>query len=224
MKLILWNVYKGFADGTDKGMLPNPDRELKICSWIAKQQPDVVALLELNGHNQRQLSVLSERWGHNHYQIVQGQFPLALTSATTLNRPAWNTQELTHGFLSVEIKGTRFVLCHIPPVGEHSTASKRASELRAVLKHIIPYLDSNTPMMLLGDLNGDHDDRFVQGLMAVGLHDQLVSDPARKDYALCNDSLLDRCSMQWIRSAALQKLSDHFPLVVEISPLKNPRS
>ena len=73
LKVVNWNVLYGF----------NHQKSVKQgANWIKKQAADVVALQELNGHNQARLEEVAAEWGHDHAAILKkGGFPVGLTSS-----------------------------------------------------------------------------------------------------------------------------------------------
>src|SRR6056297_2635134 len=74
LKVITHNVWYGF---TKKGQ-PRHDQWLQ---WMAAQQPDVVALQELNGYTAEKLATDANSWGHSHSVLLKEEgFPTGITS------------------------------------------------------------------------------------------------------------------------------------------------
>lgn len=218
MKVVLWNVYNGFQGGPEKGLHRGNTRESLVADHLADEAPDVVCLLELQGFTDERIANLAKRWGHQHYILIAGRFPMAITSRFPLGRPMWNAPDMVHGFISVEINRLRIVLSHIPT----SDHGDRSSELRSLLRHLLPILDKRSPLLLLGDLNGTFHDALPTAFRAVGLVDPLQSEPDRIDYILHNPDLNYEVSIRWDTDPTLLKLSDHFPLIAILTKPEDP--
>ena len=213
MKIVLWNVYNGFRGGPEKGLHRGNTRESLVADHLTDENPDVVCLLELQGFTDSRIAALAKRWGHQHYILITGQFPMAITSRFPLGRPMWNAPDMAHGFISVEIDRVRIVLCHVPT----SEYGDRPAELRSLLRHLLPILGKKTPLLLLGDLNGTFQDELPTAFRAVGLIDPLANEVERTDYILHNSDLHHDISVRWDTDRSLLKLSDHFPLIAALT-------
>lgn len=212
MKIIFWNIYNGFQGGPEEGLYKGNLRESMVADFLEEEAADAVALLELQGFNPTKLKALAERWTHRHHFLLKGEFPMAFTSRFPLRRPSWNTQNMKHGFISIDLQSLKLILCHIPP----EKYTDRSKELRQLLAQLLPILEQEQPFILLGDLNGSPQDDFVAALRAIGLIDPIGRDMPRTDYVFAHPCLMDRVSVEILQGEDLQKLSDHFPIIVNI--------
>ena len=160
MKLISYNVYWGMKQDstTDKS---------KFAEWIRKQDPDILALQEMNGFtagiyefapkgaNPNNLRKLAESYGHPYVVIVREPstdgsvtFPVAITSKypiINVNRVLDNN---IHGFIEAEIEGLHFIVTHFHPF----SSQKRSYEIDQILA-TIKSKPTNQKWMFMGDLN-----------------------------------------------------------------------
>ena len=118
---------------------------------------------------------------------------------------------MVHGFISVEIEKIRMILCHIT-TQKHGN---RNSELRTILRNILPILDNDTPMLLMGDLNGEYADDVPTTFRAIGLIDSLHKEKQKIDY-IYHSEAVGNVKVELKKEKAIRKLSDHFPLVALI--------
>lgn len=212
MKIIFWNIYNGFQGGPEEGLYKGNLRESMVADFLEEEAADAVALLELQGFNPAKLNTLAEKWTHRHHLLLKGEFPMAFTSRFPLRKPSWNTQNMRHGFISIDLQYVKFILCHIPP----RKYTDRSKELRQLLAQLLPILEQEQPFILLGDLNGSPQDDFVAALRAIGLVDPIRRDIPRTDYVFVHPCIADRVSVRLLQEDNLKKLSDHFPIVVNI--------
>ena len=240
MKIILWNIFEGFAHSTKAQAGDyHPQRQQLIRQWIQNQQPNVVALLELTGFQTEQFRDLALQWQHKHHHLLCGTFPMGICSEHTLNSPSPKVRGMTHGVISVEINSIHVVLCHIPP-GKYAAHQKnetdprkqqqgRATELRALLDIVLPKIKNNKELIVIGDLNGDYHDDLVATLRGIGLIDPigpglLENGDKRLDYVFCSPNLESRISAQVIQNPSMRQLSDHFPLIIDIAPVEHKKN
>lgn len=212
MKIIFWNIYNGFQNGPEEGLYKSNLRESMIADILVEQEADAVALLELQGFNPAKLNTLAQKWNHQHHFLLKGEFPMAFTSKFPLRKPSWNTQNMKHGFISIELQSVKILLCHIPP----EKYTDRSKELRQLLAQILPMLEQKQPFILLGDFNAMPNEDFIGALRAVGLVDPIGNDTPRTDYVFAHPSIADNVSVQMLQEDQMSKLSDHYPLIIEI--------
>ena len=62
-RIIAYNVLEGFRTF--------PERHPQVLQWLADQQPDVVALEELNEYTEDRLRLEAARWGHPHVALLK---------------------------------------------------------------------------------------------------------------------------------------------------------
>lgn len=192
-KVISWNVLYGFNHG---GKIQEGQE------WLRKQQPDVVALQELNGFDEKKLAETALAWGHTHSAILKTDgFPVGLTSKTPIEVVSKIREGLWHGCLHARTADTDFLVIHLCP-GILATRVKEAEILAPVVRDI---LGQNRRLFALGDFNdkspldieftnaqeillttakptnlrdGKYSAEVVGGIMAAGLVDSAAPLPA----------------------------------------------
>ena len=89
LKVVNWNVLYGF----------NHKKSVKQdANWMKKQAADVVAMQELNGHNQARLEEVAAKWGHDHAAILNKMgFPVGLTSSQPIEVIERRVKGVHHG-------------------------------------------------------------------------------------------------------------------------------
>ncbi|MCW1883874.1 endonuclease/exonuclease/phosphatase family protein [Luteolibacter flavescens] len=140
-KVISWNVLYGFNRG----------KKIEAGSeWIRKQQPDVVALQELNGFTEKSLAKAAASWGHPHSAILKKDgFPVGITSKTPIEVVAKLRKGLWHGCLHARTADTDFMVIHLCP-GVRETREK---EMKLLAPRVSKLLGEKRRLFLLGDFN-----------------------------------------------------------------------
>jgi len=150
LKLISYNVYWGMKQD-------DTENKSKFVEWIKAQDPDILALQEMNGFTQKALESLAEAYGHSYSYIVREpfadgsiSFPMAITSKYPIVNVRKVVENNIHGFIEAEIEGLHFIVTHFHPF----SAEKRVSEIGQILATI----ESKDPKMkkkwlFMGDLN-----------------------------------------------------------------------
>lgn len=140
-KVIAWNVLYGFNHG----------KEMEAgATWLMKQKPDVVALQELNGFDEKKLAKLAKTWGHSHSEILKTDgFPVGLTSKTPIQVVERIRDGLWHGCLHARTANTDFLVIHLCP-GVRST---REEEMKLLTPRVAELLRQNRSLFVLGDFN-----------------------------------------------------------------------
>lgn len=141
MKIMTYNVLYGF----------NHQESLKEgADWINSQNPDVLALQELNGFNRQKLLNMSMQWNHNHAVILKEQgFPVGLTSRTPIEIIEKRLEGFTHGYLHCKTAGIDFLVIHLDP---HSYV-RRQQEADMIVEKAKKLLAENKHVIVLGDFN-----------------------------------------------------------------------
>jgi len=141
MKIMTYNVLYGF----------NHQKSTKeAADWINKQNPDVLALEELNGFNEKKLGEMAVQWKHNHAVILKEQgFPVGLTSKTPIEIMEKRIEGFTHGYLHCRTAGIDFLVIHLDP---HSYL-KRQKEADIIVEKAKKLLAENKHVVVLGDFN-----------------------------------------------------------------------
>lgn len=161
LKLLSYNVYWGMKQDTT-------ENKSKFAAWIKAQNPDIVALQEMNGFTAvdpdfipagtgkpNNLVKLARSYGHPYCYIVREpapdgsiSFPVAITSRypiINVNRVVDNT---VHGFIEAEIEGYHFMITHFHPF----SSERRGTEIEQILATVASR-PSNQQWLLMGDLN-----------------------------------------------------------------------
>ena len=138
-KIVNWNVLYGF----------NHKKSVKQgANWIKKQAADVVALQELNGHNQAGFKELAAEWGHDHAAILKkGGFPVGLTSNQPIKVIERIVKDFHHGYLHCKTHGIHFFVVHFWP-GKYWEADW-------ILDKTAPLMERGEKVIILGDFNGN---------------------------------------------------------------------
>ena len=139
LKVVNWNVLYGF----------NHEKSVKQgANWIKKQAADVVALQELNGHNQARLEKVAAEWGHDHAAILKkGGFPVGLTSSQPIEVIERRVKGFHHGYLHCKTHGIHFFVVHFWP-GKYQEADW-------ILDKAVPLIEKGEKVIILGDFNGN---------------------------------------------------------------------
>ena len=141
MKIMTYNVLYGFNH--QKSMKEGVD-------WINGQNPDVLALQELNGFNETKLSQMAMGWNHNHAVILKEQgFPVGLTSKTPIEVVEKRIEGLHHGYLHCRTAGIDFLVVHLAP-NEYLVRQKEAD---IIVEKATKIRSGNKSLVVLGDFN-----------------------------------------------------------------------
>jgi exodeoxyribonuclease-3 len=125
-------------------------------NWIKKQEADVVALQELNGHSQVGFKEVASEWGHDHAAILKkGGFPVGLTSSQAIEVIERRVKGLHHGYLHCKTHGIHFFVVHFWP-GKYR-------EVDWILDKAAPLIEGGEKVIILGDFNGNSrkDEEFL---------------------------------------------------------------
>lgn len=144
LRVLTYNVFVGFKD--------DAKRRARAVEWIAAQNPDVVALQELNEYTEAKLSEDARAWGHPYAElcITRSGYHLGLTS----RKPIKNVhlivkQGICHGMIHGQTHGIDFFVLHLAPQSEEI----RIPETELVLAEIRGIQSPERPSILLGDFN-----------------------------------------------------------------------
>lgn len=148
LKLISYNVYWGMKQDST-------EHKSKFSQWIKQQDPDILALQEMNGFTQQELQKFAESYGHPYAFIVREpfadgsiSFPVAITSKYPIVNVQRIVENCIHGVLIAEIDGLHFIVTHFHPF----SSQKRISEIDQILA-TIKSQPSNWEWLFMGDLN-----------------------------------------------------------------------
>jgi len=144
IKLITHNVWYGF---TKK---PEP-RHAQWLKWMASEQPDVVALQELNGYTNEKLASDAKAWGHGHWVLLKEDgFATGITSKYPITDVAKIRGGMHHGLLRCRIEGIWFYVIHFHP----SDYARRIEEASLLADDMKKLGEENPRIVLAGDFNG----------------------------------------------------------------------
>ena len=138
LKIVNWNVLYGF----------NHHKSIEAGShWIHAQNPDILALQELNGISEKDLLEQAKKWGHTYAAThKKNGFPLGLTSNEPIEVLERKSEGFHHGYLHCKTYGIHFFVVHFWP--------GKAHELDKILNKISPLLKQQENVIILGDFNG----------------------------------------------------------------------
>lgn len=141
LRLITHNVYYGFTK--------IPQRKEDWLNWIKNQNPDIVALQELNEYNPEQLAQDAAHWGHDYSLLLkENGFPTGITSRFPMDDMQRYTEGFHHGLIRVKIKGIYIYIIHLHP----SNWEFRHREVDQLLENIST-LPPDSRVILAGDFN-----------------------------------------------------------------------
>lgn len=147
-KLISYNVYWGMKQDST-------EHKSKFSQWIKQQDPDILALQEMNGFTQQELQKFAESYGHPYAFIVREpfadgsvSFPVAITSKYPIVNVHKIVENCVHGVLIAEIEGYHFIITHFHPF----SSEKRVSEIDQILATVKSKPD-DWKWLFMGDLN-----------------------------------------------------------------------
>lgn len=147
IKLISYNVYWGMRQDST-------EYKSKFSKWIKSQDPDILALQEVNGFTQKMIEDFAASYGHPFAIIVKEpapdgsiSFPVAITSKFPIVNVTRVVDNMIHGMLLANVDGFNFIVTHFHPF----SSEKRSNEIDLVLATI----NSNPTFkwLLIGDLN-----------------------------------------------------------------------
>ena len=141
LKIISYNVLYGFNHGKNINDGAN---------WIKEQNPDVVALEELNGFTQHKLESVAKNWGHNYAQILkENGFPVGLTSKEPIETIEKRLHDMHHGYLHCKTAGLNFFVIHLSPFD----LARRRIEAGIICAKAKALIEREEPVIVLGDFN-----------------------------------------------------------------------
>ncbi|WP_160068695.1 endonuclease/exonuclease/phosphatase family protein [Sphingobacterium bovisgrunnientis] len=157
LKIISYNILEGMKN--DRSNNYN-----KFVDWIKSYAPDVLALQEVNGFNQRKLEELAKRYGHS-YVITNlkstDNYPVAITSKYPIESRRRITLHTSHGAIFAKLKNTdiNIVNTHFWPqtywksVGDGRGDEYRLQEANVNLDSTIRKFPNEKSWLYLGDFN-----------------------------------------------------------------------
>lgn len=144
LKVISYNIWNGFEWGKDSS------RKSKFISWMNTQAPDVLALQELCGYTQEQLSEDAKKWGHNYAKILKTSgYPVGITSTQPIEVKEKIMDNMHHGALHCKTADIDFFVIHFSPF----SYKKRHEEVSIILNKLSNVSKNQNKYLVLGDFN-----------------------------------------------------------------------
>lgn len=141
-RVVTYNVWVGFEDDST-------GRKASVAEWLKKQNPSLVALQELNGFTEEDLSNFANQWNHPYAVILkENGYPTGLTSRTPITNVERKFDNFHHGYLYAETAGLAVAVLHLSPF----RYAMRFEEAGAVLAHV-EQRATDLPTLILGDFN-----------------------------------------------------------------------
>ena len=148
IELINWNTYHLFD---------HQKHEEQATDWLKQRRPSIVALQEVLHVNARELSTLSQTWGHP-YAVMHKEsgYPVALTSSAPITVVERRTTGFHHGYLHAQTHGYHVFVVHFWPDKVHE--AEHVAQLARRL------LEAGKPVLIVGDFNAEirHDEAYLQ--------------------------------------------------------------
>lgn len=142
IRIISYNIFNGFNWGKDV------ERQNRFIAWVKSQDPEVLAMQELNNFTQESLIALAKKWGHSYAAIVKEDgYPVGITSKKPINIKNKIVANVGHGLLHVETYGFDFLVTHLNP----SNTKERLQEANFIVNYIQDKGLDN--FLLMGDMN-----------------------------------------------------------------------
>lgn len=140
IKVISYNIWNGFEK--------DAARQARFTEWMNAQQPDIVALEELVGINEKDLAALAASYGHPYVAIVKEEgYPVGLTSRQPIRVVNKQVEGFWHGMLHAQTYGLDIIVTHLSPF----EWKYRLKEAEAITHYIRE--NKLESCMVMGDFN-----------------------------------------------------------------------
>lgn len=117
--------------------------------WMNEQDPDIVALQELNGYTEQILADDARSYGHAYSALLKEEgFPTGITSRFPIEDIQRIREGFHHGLMRVKIQGIYIYVIHLHP----SNWETRMLEINQILQDI-ETLPQDAKVILAGDFN-----------------------------------------------------------------------
>ena len=141
LRIITYNVWYGFTQV--------PERKRDWLAWVKAQDPDIVALQELNGYTPEKLAADARNYGHAYSALLKEEgFPTGISSRFPIEEVQRTTEGFHHGLLRVRIQQMYVYIIHLHP----SDWESRTREIELILQDIRE-LPDHSEVLLAGDFN-----------------------------------------------------------------------
>lgn len=140
LKVISFNIWDGFEnDGV---------RKTRFIHWMNEQKPEIVALEELVGFTEKDLSELAAAYGHPYVAIVKEEgYPVGVTSRKPISVVKKQVDGFWHGMLHVQTYGLNIIVTHLSPF----EWNYRLKEANFIVQYIQDYTLNDC--LVMGDFN-----------------------------------------------------------------------
>ena len=140
VKVISYNIWNGFEK--------DAARKARFVDWMNEQKPQIVALEELVGFTEKDLSELAASYGHPYVAIVKEEgYPVGLTSCQPIQVVKKQVEGFWHGMLHAQTYGLDIIVTHLSPF----EWDYRLKEATAVTQYI--QKNSLSKCLVMGDFN-----------------------------------------------------------------------
>lgn len=141
-KIISYNIFEGMT-------LDTTANKTLFVDWVKEQDPDVLALQEVNKFTQTTLETMARRYNHPYAVLLKEKgFPVALTSKHPIINVQKVLESMHHGFIRAEIAGYNIIVVHLSP----HKYWKRQEEIEVILQTVATQGNKNKTI-ILGDFN-----------------------------------------------------------------------
>lgn len=214
LKLLSYNIYYNF----------NYNKSLDAAvEFLAAEAPDILLVQEMK-MPPGEYAELAKKWGHNYCYRCRDDYPLmsvAISSRLPIEFIERRNAGMYHGYLHCKIGDIHLIASHLSAAKEE----EKVRDARILAQLVRPLIAAGEKVILTGDMNSLPDAKPVKileqtGLVSLGdreptFHSFLASNPAsdKIDYIFVSPNLVEHCSKpEVLRSEALEKISDHYPL------------
>lgn len=140
IKVISYNIWNGFEK--------DAARQARFTEWMNQQKPDIVALEELVGINEKDLAALAASYGHPYVAIVKEEgYPVGVTSRKPIDVVKKQVEGFWHGMLHAQTYGLDIIVTHLSPF----EWKYRLKEAEAITQYISE--NNLESCMVMGDFN-----------------------------------------------------------------------
>lgn len=164
--------------------------------WVKQQNPDILALQEVNKFTQLTLETMARRYNHPYAVLLKEKgFPVALTSKYPIVNVQKVLDNMHHGFIRADIAGFNVLVVHLSP----HKYWKRHEEIEVILQTATTQANQHKTI-IMGDFNaisiadGDfyangkilekyvdmgkryaYHDNLIDGKLDFGVHEKIVN-------------------------------------------------
>ncbi|WP_206609891.1 endonuclease/exonuclease/phosphatase family protein [Maribellus luteus] len=143
LKIINYNVLEGIK-------LDTTSNHQKFADWVNEQDPDILALQELNSFTQKKLEQLARSFNHPYAVLLKETgYPVGITSKYPIINVEKVLDNMWHGFIKAEIRGYNIFVIHLSP----HVYWKRREEIDLILNTSISESKGAQKTIIMGDFN-----------------------------------------------------------------------